>query len=70
MNRRDLELIADTIRTLALAEERRNLVAISFANSIAAQMGGRFNRWKFFQRCGCLKLVLEASLDENTEISS
>lgn len=70
MTRRDYELVADTIRQLPLADTRREVVAIAFADSFAAQTGTRFNRWKFLQRCGCLRLVLEASLDENKEIPS
>jgi len=61
MNRRDLELISGVIRNLPLADERRQAVAISFADSFAAQHV-KHDRWKFLQACGCLSAVLEASI--------
>jgi len=51
VTRRDLELVATTIRTLPLAIERRGMVAVCFANSIAAQMSS-FDRWKFYSAAG------------------
>jgi len=64
MNRRDLELISGVIRSLPLADERRQAVALAFADSFAAQHV-KHDRWKFLQACGCLAAVLEASLEEN-----
>ena len=50
MHRRDLALISRTIDSLPLADERRAMVALRFADSIAAEHPS-FNRAKFFSAC-------------------
>lgn len=66
MHKMELEIIADTIRQLPLADERKTMVALRFADAFHLVHRPHFwnDRWLFLQRCGCLKAVLEASLKE------